>query len=311
MTVSPSTGGAAAGSTYYPIQFANTSGSSCTLYGYPGVSFVTAQGGSQIGPAASRNPAMPKALVTLAPGQTVHAELQVVDAENYPPALRAGHRALAEDLPAQPDRAGVCQLLRPDLLEGQAGPDRADRADRRLGHVAGHSNRSLLRTGAHHPGRETCDPGQAVACAGMDDLTPRLRSVCDLSVAEVREFSGRHEYDGMIQDLSLDGVRAGVARMAQTAADGERLEDPHDEAHLAAFEDATRVWLGDEEMHRAIRSCTWAASSWPATTASTHLSRSGTRPAPPIWPGGRKRSTRRSRVSTGSARRSPTPWPER
>jgi hypothetical protein len=84
----------------------------------------------------------------------------------------------------------------------------------------------------------------------MDDLTPRLRSVCDLSVADVREFSGRHEYDGIIQDLSRDGVRAGLARMAQTAADGERLEDAHDEAHLAAFEDATRVWLGDEEMHR-------------------------------------------------------------
>jgi hypothetical protein len=84
----------------------------------------------------------------------------------------------------------------------------------------------------------------------MDDLTPRLRRVCDLSVAEVREFSGRHEYDGMIQDLSKDGVRAGLARMAQAAADGERLEDAHDEAHLAAFEDATRVWLGDEQMHR-------------------------------------------------------------
>ena len=85
-TVSTSGGGAAAGSTYYPIQFVNVSGSSCTLYGYPGVSFVTAQGGSQIGPAASRNPAMPKQLVTVAPGQTVHAELQVVNAENYPPA---------------------------------------------------------------------------------------------------------------------------------------------------------------------------------------------------------------------------------
>jgi hypothetical protein len=86
VTVSASSGGAAAGSTYYPIQFVNTSGSSCTLYGYPGVSFVTAQGGSQIGPAATRNPAQPKQLVTLAPDQTVHAVLQVVDAENYPPA---------------------------------------------------------------------------------------------------------------------------------------------------------------------------------------------------------------------------------
>ena len=79
-------GGVAAGSSYYPIRFANVSGASCTLYGYPGVSFVTAQGGSQIGPAATRNPAVAKQLVTLSPGQTVHAELQVVDAENYPPA---------------------------------------------------------------------------------------------------------------------------------------------------------------------------------------------------------------------------------
>jgi hypothetical protein len=85
VTVDTSSGGAAAGSTYYPIEFANVSGSSCTLYGYPGVSFVTAQGGSQIGPAATRNPTLPKTLITVGPGQTVHAELQVADAQNYPP----------------------------------------------------------------------------------------------------------------------------------------------------------------------------------------------------------------------------------
>lgn len=86
VTVPTGNGNAAAGSAYYPIDFANVSASSCTLYGFPGVSFVTAQGGSQIGPAATRNPAVAKTLVTLAPGQTVHAELQVVDAENYPAA---------------------------------------------------------------------------------------------------------------------------------------------------------------------------------------------------------------------------------
>jgi Protein of unknown function (DUF4232) len=86
VTVPTGSGNAAAGSAYYPIDFANASSASCTLYGFPGVSFVTAQGGTQIGPAATRNPAVAKTLVTLAPGQTVHAELQVVDAENYPPA---------------------------------------------------------------------------------------------------------------------------------------------------------------------------------------------------------------------------------
>ena len=43
----------------------------------------------------------------------------------------------------------------------------------------------------------------------MNDLAPRLRAVCDLDIAEVREYSGRHEYDGVIQDLSPDGVRTG------------------------------------------------------------------------------------------------------
>jgi hypothetical protein len=85
VTVPAGAGGAAAGSSYYPIRFANVSGASCTLYGYPGVSFVTAQGRRQIGPAATRNPAAARPLVTLSPGQTVHAQLQVVNAENYPP----------------------------------------------------------------------------------------------------------------------------------------------------------------------------------------------------------------------------------
>jgi hypothetical protein len=78
-------GNAAAGSSYYPVQFANTSSSPCTLYGFPGVSFVTAAGGSQIGIPATRNPTLAARLVTLSPGQTVHAELQVADAQNYPP----------------------------------------------------------------------------------------------------------------------------------------------------------------------------------------------------------------------------------
>jgi hypothetical protein len=84
----------------------------------------------------------------------------------------------------------------------------------------------------------------------MDDLTPRLRSVCDLDVAEMREFSGRHEYDGKIQDLSSAGVRAALGRMAEASAAGPALDDPHDEAHLATFEGSALVWLGDLEMHR-------------------------------------------------------------
>jgi uncharacterized protein DUF4232 len=78
--------GVAAGSSYYPIVFTNISGAACTLYGYPGVSFVAGAGGSQIGIPATENPAHPRQLITLAPGQAGHAELQVVNAENYPQA---------------------------------------------------------------------------------------------------------------------------------------------------------------------------------------------------------------------------------
>jgi len=78
--------GAAAGSSYYPIQFDNISSATCNLYGYPGVSFVTGAGGSQIGLPATENPAHSRQFVDLAPGQTAHAELQVVDALNFSPA---------------------------------------------------------------------------------------------------------------------------------------------------------------------------------------------------------------------------------
>jgi len=65
------------------------------------------------------------------------------------------------------------------------------------------------------------------------DLSRRVRAVCDLDVAEMREYSGRHEYDGKPQDLSTAGVRAGLARLAQARATGERVADAHDEAQLS------------------------------------------------------------------------------
>ncbi|MDR0343411.1 MAG: DUF4232 domain-containing protein, partial [Nocardiopsaceae bacterium] len=85
--VSTSQAGGAAGSVYYPIDFTNTSGSSCTLYGYPGVSFVTGPraSGDQIGRAADRNTSAAAAMVTIPPGGDAHAVLQVVDAGNYSP----------------------------------------------------------------------------------------------------------------------------------------------------------------------------------------------------------------------------------
>ena len=68
VTVNASQAGGAAGSTYVPVDFSNTSGSPCGLYGYPGMSFVTAGdgSGSQIGAAAQENPSFGKVPVQLA-----------------------------------------------------------------------------------------------------------------------------------------------------------------------------------------------------------------------------------------------------
>jgi hypothetical protein len=86
----------------------------------------------------------------------------------------------------------------------------------------------------------------------MGDLNARVRAICDLNVAEAREYSGRHEYDGIPQDLSPDGVAAGLRRLtAATDAAVEPLEDPHDEAHLRAFEELQHVAFGELGLHRS------------------------------------------------------------
>lgn len=85
--------------------------------------------------------------------------------------------------------------------------------------------------------------------AGM--LSARVRAVCDLDVAEAREGAGRHEYDGAIQDLSPAGVRCGLAALAAARADCPPRADPHDEAHLRAFEDRAQVVYGELALHRS------------------------------------------------------------
>jgi len=76
-------------------------------------------------------------------------------------------------------------------------------------------------------------------------MNARLHAVIDLSVAQAREGTGRHEFDGQIQDLSPAGVDSALARLG-----GPPLADPHDEAHLLAFENSARVNFGALQMHR-------------------------------------------------------------
>ncbi|MFY9928788.1 MAG: DUF4232 domain-containing protein [Streptosporangiaceae bacterium] len=72
-----------AGGVYVTIVFTNAANSPCTLYGYPGVSLVSSSR-TQLGLAAKRTTTTPVKLVTLASGASAHAQLQIVDALNFP-----------------------------------------------------------------------------------------------------------------------------------------------------------------------------------------------------------------------------------
>lgn len=103
------------------------------------------------------------------------------------------------------------------------------------------------------------------------EIDPRLRAVCDVIAPEVREYAGRHEYDGVVPDYSPVGMRAALRRLGPGAApgggadpgtraapgsDGRRRDDgtaarqAHDAAHLAVFEDHLRAAYGELELHR-------------------------------------------------------------
>jgi hypothetical protein len=104
LSVDTSLADGAAGSTYYPIDFTNTSTAACELAGYPGVSFMTTADGTgrQIGAAAQRNPQFGSTVVRLDPGGEAHAWLQVAQAGNYPasscsPATAHGLRVYPPD----------------------------------------------------------------------------------------------------------------------------------------------------------------------------------------------------------------------
>lgn len=77
---SPDLSNGAAGSIFYPIEFTNTSGRTCFLAGWPGVS-ATNQNNKQLGSAAQRDTGVPSKFVNVAPGATAHATLRYVDVQ--------------------------------------------------------------------------------------------------------------------------------------------------------------------------------------------------------------------------------------
>jgi hypothetical protein len=116
-------GSGAAGTIYYNLEFTNLSGSTCTLYGYPGVSGTTL-GGTQLGSPAARVGATP-ATVTLANGGTATALVGIVQpgiipASQCQPATAAGLRVYPPGQTASrrvPFPFGACSKAGPAYLK--------------------------------------------------------------------------------------------------------------------------------------------------------------------------------------------------
>jgi predicted small lipoprotein YifL len=92
-------GGGTAGGVVYPLEFTNTTGASCHLRGFPGVS---AWAGSQLGSPAGRNHAVPAQTVTLAKGHTAHALIRFADVGAFSPTS------------CRPKTAGSLRVFPPD-----------------------------------------------------------------------------------------------------------------------------------------------------------------------------------------------------
>jgi len=87
----------AAGTSYIALLLTNRSRLTCTLDGYPGVSFIAGTDAHQIGAPAQRDRRVGAAPVILVPGATVHVTVEVANYGNYDqqacqPARATGYR---------------------------------------------------------------------------------------------------------------------------------------------------------------------------------------------------------------------------
>jgi hypothetical protein len=83
LSVKTGTGGAAAGTYHTNLVFTDKSDRKCTLDGYPGVSWVAGDNGTQVNDPFQRNSGTKKT-ITLSPGGQAHAVLVTHNALNYP-----------------------------------------------------------------------------------------------------------------------------------------------------------------------------------------------------------------------------------
>ncbi len=79
----PVEGGGGAGHYEVEVVLKNEAPQECWLQGWPGVSFVGDDDGTQLGEAATFDRSSPHETVTLAPGESAQAVVRVSNAENY------------------------------------------------------------------------------------------------------------------------------------------------------------------------------------------------------------------------------------
>ena len=92
----------AAGSIYTNVRFTNSSDHTCTLLGYPGVSYVGGDDGHQIGASAVRDTGPAPSLITLSPGERAHATLRMTQSGNF------------DQEQCEPERARGLRIYPPD-----------------------------------------------------------------------------------------------------------------------------------------------------------------------------------------------------
>lgn len=132
-------GGGAAGSVEIAIVLTNTGTTSCTLQGWPGVSFVGGGDGTQIGASAKQDAASPHETVTLDPGRRgAGIPARHPGAGLLQRRVRAARRRRLPGLPARRDGVALRREPAGGLLEriGRAA-DRGRPAGRLTGPAAG------------------------------------------------------------------------------------------------------------------------------------------------------------------------------
>lgn len=83
LSLNPGRPDGSAGSVTIPLVFTNTGGRTCTLYGFPGVSYVDSADGTEIGAAATRS-GDSGTPIALAPGERATAMVRAAVVLNYP-----------------------------------------------------------------------------------------------------------------------------------------------------------------------------------------------------------------------------------